>query len=235
MLIKVRNADITNSEDIVIYGLNMEVEEGDFIYITGRVGTGKSSVFKTFMAQNPLASGECEVCGFNLKRIKSRNIPRLRLNLGVVFQDLQLLKDRDVHDNLDFVLRATGWKKKADREKRITEVLDQVGMVTKAHRFPQQLSGGEQQRICIARAILNYPKVILADEPTGNLDRETTESIMQLFGRINKEWNTAIIMITHDLSIIERHPGKVYHCDNETCSLCEETEDDTEREIQLPD
>lgn len=219
MLIKVKNANITNSEEIVIYNLNMEVEEGDFVYITGRVGTGKSSIFKTFMAENPPASGRCEICGFDLNRIKTRNIPRLRLNLGVVFQDLQLLKDRNVHDNLAFVLKATGWKKKDEIEERITEVLDQVGMLTKAHRFPQQLSGGEQQRVCIARAILNYPKVILADEPTGNLDFETAESIMQLFEKINREWHTAIIMITHDLSLIERHPGKVYNCDNESCEL----------------
>lgn len=226
MLINARHANITNSEDVVIYDLNMEVEEGDFIYITGRVGTGKSSIFKTLTAQNTLTTGQCEVCGFDLRHIKSRNIPRLRRNLGVVFQDLQLLKDRTVHDNLAFVLKSTGWKKRSEIEDRITEVLEQVDMVTKAHRFPQQLSGGEQQRVCIARAILNYPKVILADEPTGNLDRETAESIMQLFEKINKEWNTAILMITHDLSLIERHPAKVYNCDNETCELIPEAKDE---------
>ena len=229
MLISARHADITNSEEIVIYDFNMEVNEGDFIYITGKVGSGKTSIFRTFTAQTPLASGKCTVCGYDLTRIKSRDIPRLRRKMGVVFQDLQLLKEKTVHDNLEFVLKATGWKKNTDREQRIDEVLSLVDMSTKAHKFPYQLSGGEQQRICIARALLNSPQIILADEPTGNLDYDTAEGIMQLFETLNHTQNTAVVMITHDRGLVERHPGQVYVCRDETCTLSNPQSDDTER------
>ncbi len=229
MLISARHANITNSEEIVIYDFNMEVNEGDFIYITGKVGSGKTSIFRAFTAQTPLASGKCTVCGYDLMRIKSRDIPRLRRKMGVVFQDLQLLKEKTIHDNLEFVLKATGWKKNAEREQRIDEVLSLVEMSTKAHKFPYQLSGGEQQRICIARALLNSPQIILADEPTGNLDYDTAEGIMQLFESLNRTQNTAIVMITHDRGLIERHPGQVYVCRDETCSLSPAQTDDAER------
>lgn len=219
MLISVRNADISNSDNIVVYGLNMDVNEGDFIYITGKVGTGKTSIFKAFTAQVPLSGGSCEVCGFDIAKIKPRQIPQLRRRLGVVFQDLQLIKDQTIHDNLAFVLKATGWKRQSEIETRIDEVLAMVGMSTKSHRYPHQLSGGEQQRICIARALLNEPRIILADEPTGNLDAETAEGIMQLFEKLNKEQGTAIVMITHDVNILSNHPAKVYVCDKESCTL----------------
>ncbi len=219
MIISVKHANISNSEQVVIYDLNMEVNEGDFIYITGKVGTGKTSIFNAFTAQTPVECGRINVCGYDLTRIKSSKIPLLRRKMGVVFQDLQLLKDKTVYDNLDFVLTATGWKRASEKVSRIEEVLSMVGMTNKVHKYPYQLSGGEQQRICIARALLNHPEVILADEPTGNLDYETAEGIMQLFTTLNKEQGTAIVMITHDRGIISRHPGKIYVCENETCTL----------------
>ena len=223
MIISVKHADITNSDTVILYDVNMDINEGDFIYITGKVGTGKTSLFNTFTAQTMPESGKVEVCGYDISSIRTNEIPFLRRKLGIVFQDLQLLKDRTVHDNLSFVLKATGWKKDEAIESRIDEVLAAVGMSTKAHRYPYQLSGGEQQRICIARAILNDPQIILADEPTGNLDEETAEGIMELFEKLNREHNTAIVMITHDKGIVDRHKGKVYVCDNESCTLCEGT------------
>ena len=219
MIISAKHADISNSDNIVIYDLNMTIDEGDFVYITGKVGTGKSSIFRAFTAQTKPVSGELIVNGYNLNKLKSRDIPKLRRSIGVVFQDLQLLNDRNVHDNLSFVLRATGWKKEAEIEKRINDVLNMVGVSTKSHKYPYQLSGGEQQRVCIERSILNEPKIILADEPTASLDKDTAESIMILFDKLNKELNTAIIIITHDNDIIRRHPGKIYHCENESCIL----------------
>ncbi len=221
MIISVKHANISNSEQTVIYDLNMEVNEGDFIYITGKVGSGKTSIFKAFTAQTPVECGQMNVCGYDLTRIKSGKIPLLRRKMGVVFQDLQLLKEKSVYDNLDFVLNATGWKKDSEKASRIKEVLSMVGMANKVHKYPYQLSGGEQQRVCIARALLNNPQVILADEPTGNLDHETAEGIMQLFSTLNKEQGTAIVMITHDRGIIARHPGKIYICANETCTPAE--------------
>ena len=212
-----KDADITSVESIVVYGMNMEVREGDLVYIVGKVGTGKISIIRTIIAENPLQSGEAEVCGYNLAKIRSREIPMLRRKLGVVFQDFQLLMDRSVEANLDFVLKSTGWKDREAMDKRIAEVLDAVGMQTKAHKMPHQLSGGEQQRIAIARAILNSPEVIIADEPTGNLDSETAEGILQLLMQINREQGTAIVMVTHNRNIIERYPGRVFETKNETC------------------
>ncbi len=212
-----KDADITSGESIVVYGMNMEVREGDLVYIVGKVGTGKTSIIRTIIAENPLKSGEAEVCGYNLARLRRRDIPMLRRKLGVVFQDFQLLMDRSVEANLDFVLKSTGWKDREAMDKRILEVLEAVGMQTKAHKMPHQLSGGEQQRIAIARAILNSPEVIIADEPTGNLDAETAEGILQLLMQINREQGTAIVMVTHNRSIIERYPGRVFETKNETC------------------
>jgi cell division transport system ATP-binding protein len=217
-LIYFENADIINGESTVIYNLNMEVFPGDFVYIVGKVGTGKTSIIRTITAENRLTKGEGTVCGFSLNGIKDKEIPYLRRKLGVVFQDFQLLMDRSVNDNLEFVLRATGWKNADDIDKRINEVLEAVQMTTKAHKMPHQLSGGEQQRIAIARSLLNRPEVILADEPTGNLDNETAEGILNLLTRINKENGTAIMMVTHNRNIFEKYPGRILVCKDESCN-----------------
>ena len=213
-----KDADITSGESIVVYGLNMEVKEGDLVYIVGKVGTGKTSIIRTIIAENPLEKGSGEVCGFDLAKLRRKEIPALRRRLGVVFQDFQLLMDRSVESNLDFVLKSTGWKDREAMDKRILEALEAVGMQTKAHKMPHQLSGGEQQRVAIARAILNSPEVIIADEPTGNLDSETADGILQLLMKINKEQGTAIVMITHNRSIIDKYPGRVFETKNETCN-----------------
>ena len=213
-----KDADITSGEGIVVYGLNMEVSEGDLVYIVGKVGTGKTSIIRTIIAENKLAKGSGHVCGYDLAKIRSRDVPMLRRKLGVVFQDFQLLMDRSVEANLEFVLKSTGWKDREAMDKRIAEVLEAVDMQTKAHKMPHQLSGGEQQRIAIARAILNSPEVIIADEPTGNLDAETAEGILQLLMRINREQGTAIVMVTHNRSIIDRYPGRIFETRNETCT-----------------
>ena len=213
-----KDADITSGESIVVYGMNMEVHDGDLVYIVGKVGTGKTSIIRTIIAENPLPRGKGEVCGYDLTHLRSRDIPMLRRKLGVVFQDFQLLMDRSVEANLEFVLKSTGWKDREAMDKRIAEVLEAVGMQTKAHKMPHQLSGGEQQRIAIARAILNSPEVIIADEPTGNLDSETAEGILQLLMRINKERGTAIVMVTHNRGIIDRYPGRVFETKDETCT-----------------
>ena len=217
-LISFRKANIINGESIVIYGLDMDIYPGDFVYIVGKVGTGKTSIIRTMTAENPLKEGEGTVCGFALNGIRPKDIPFLRRKTGVVFQDFQLLMDRSVEANLAFVLKATGWKDKVLMDKRILEVLQAVGMETKAHKMPHQLSGGEQQRIAIARSLLNSPSVIIADEPTGNLDNETADGILRLLTRINKEDGTAIVMVTHNRGIFEKYPGRVFVCKDETCN-----------------
>ncbi len=222
-IIEFKDADIINGENVVIYGLDMDVRKGDFVYIVGKVGSGKTSIIRTMTAENPLGKGRGEVCGFNLSGIKRKDIPFLRRKLGVVFQDFQLLTDRSVHDNLEFVLKATGWKEHDEMEKRITSVLEAVDMKSKAHKMPHQLSGGEQQRIAIARALLNRPEVILADEPTGNLDNETADGILKLFSEINGE-GVAIVMVTHNRNIFEKYPGRVFVCRNESCAERKEDE-----------
>ncbi|MBR1490373.1 MAG: ATP-binding cassette domain-containing protein [Bacteroidales bacterium] len=215
-IIRFSGADILNGENVVIYGLDMAINPGDFVYIVGKVGTGKTSIIRTMTAENRLLTGEGTVCGFNLRGIRTKDIPMLRRRLGVVFQDFQLLMDRTVEANLEFVLRATGWKDRRTIDGRITEVLESVGMATKAHKMPHQLSGGEQQRIAIARALLNSPAVIIADEPTGNLDGETADGILKLLRKLN-EGGTAIVMVTHNRSIFERYPGRVFSCSDEHC------------------
>ena len=220
-LIHFKGADILNGESVVLYGLDMDVMPGDLVYIVGKVGSGKTSIIRTVIAENKLHTGEGTACGFNLVGIRSRDIPYLRRKMGVVFQDFQLLTDRSVEDNLEFVLRATGWKDRREIDERISEVLQAVGMATKAHKMPHQLSGGEQQRIAIARALLNKPAVILADEPTGNLDGETADEILQLLQELNAG-GTAIVMVTHNRSICEKFPGRVFSCENERCHEVEE-------------
>ncbi len=215
-LIHFKDADILNGESVVLYGLNMDVEPGDFVYIVGKVGSGKTSIIRTITAENKLLKGEGVACGYDLRTIRERDIPFLRRSVGVIFQDFQLLTDRSVEANLEFVLRATGWKDRERIDARISEVLDSVGMSTKAHKMPHQLSGGEQQRIAIARALLNKPKAILADEPTGNLDGETADEILQLLMDLNQE-GTAIVMVTHNRAIFEKYPGRVFSCQNERC------------------
>ena len=215
-LIHFKEADILNGENVVIYGLDMDIMPGDFVYIVGKVGSGKTSIIRTITAENKLLKGEGTACGYDLRNIRERDIPYLRRSMGVVFQDFQLLTDRSVEANLEFVLRATGWKDRQQIDARITEVLDSVGMGTKAHKMPHQLSGGEQQRIAIARALLNQPKAILADEPTGNLDGETADEILQLLMDLNQE-GTAIVMVTHNRAIFEKYPGRVFSCEKEHC------------------
>ena len=216
-LISFRDADIMNTESTVIYGLNIDVYQGDLVYIVGKVGTGKTSIIRTLIAENRLGKGSCRICGYEVSTIKDKEIPFLRRKIGVVFQDFQLRMDRRVEDNLEFVLKATGWKDKELIAKRINEVLESVGMAHKAHKMPHQLSGGEQQRIAIARSLLNDPAVILADEPTGNLDSDTADGILKLLTGINKEKGTAIVMVTHNQSIYEKYPGRVLLCRNESC------------------
>ena len=216
-VISFRNAEIMNGETSVIYDLDMDVYPGDFVYIVGKVGTGKTSIIRTIIAENPLTKGKGTVCGYELNGIKDKDIPYLRRKIGVVFQDFQLLMDRSVEDNLEFVLRATGWKDTEKIDKRIREVLENVGMENKAHKMPHQLSGGEHQRIAIARSLLNDPGVIIADEPTGNLDSETADGIMKLLTGINRTKGTAVVMVTHNRNIFDSYPGRVMLCKDESC------------------
>lgn len=216
-VISFRDAEIMNGETSVIYDLDMDVYPGDFVYIVGKVGTGKTSIIRTIIAENPLTKGKGTVCGYELNGIKDKDIPYLRRKIGVVFQDFQLLMDRSVEDNLEFVLRATGWKDTEKIDKRIREVLKNVGMENKAHKMPHQLSGGEQQRIAIARSLLNDPGVIIADEPTGNLDSETADGIMKLLTGINRTKGTAVVMVTHNRNIFDSYPGRVMLCKDESC------------------
>lgn len=211
MLINYRNVNIDQQELCVLNNVNLQLNEGEFIYLIGKVGSGKTSLLKTFYGELDLKSGEAEVLGYNMRTIKRKHIPELRRKLGIVFQDFQLLTDRNVSGNLEFVLKATGWKKKGEIKERIEEVLQQVGMSNKGYKLPNELSGGEQQRIVIARAILNAPAVVLADEPTGNLDVETGRQIVELLQSISRS-GSAVIMTTHNLHLLKEFPGKVYRC-----------------------
>ncbi len=212
-LISYQNVEIAQQELCVLSNVNIELKAGDFIYIIGKVGSGKTSLLKTIYGELSIVSGEAEVLGNNLLTIKRKNIPQLRRQLGIVFQDFQLLTDRTVYDNLKFVLRATDWKDKHEIDERIEDVLKQVGMADKGSKFPNELSGGEQQRIVIARAILNSPSIILADEPTGNLDIETGRKLVELLHSISHT-GSSVIMTTHNLLFIKEFPGEVYRCEN---------------------
>ena len=212
-LIRYQNVCIQQQGLEILEDINFELNKGEFVYLIGKVGSGKTSFLKTIYGELEIESGEAEVMGLNMRTIKQKHIPDLRRQLGIVFQDFQLLTDRTVHANLEFVLRATGWKNKVDIHMRIEEVLEQVGMSGKGYKMPNELSGGEQQRIVIARAILNKPELILADEPTGNLDAETGRSIVELLKGICEK-GSAILMITHNLNLLTEYPGKVYRFDN---------------------
>ncbi len=212
-LIRYRNVCIQQQGLEILNDVNLELNKGEFIYLIGKVGSGKTSLLKTIYGELEIASGEAEVMGVDMTTVKQKHIPALRRRLGIVFQDFQLLTDRTVHANLSFVLRATGWKDKIEINTRIEEVLSQVGMAEKGYKMPNELSGGEQQRIVIARAILNRPELILADEPTGNLDVETGRKIVELLQSISKEGST-VLMTTHNLNLLSEFPGKVYRFEN---------------------
>lgn len=219
------NADIYNSGNLVISGLTMSVDKGEFVYIIGKVGSGKTTIIRAMIGDTEIRGGTAYVGGFDLRKLKKRQIPYLRRKIGVVFQDFQLLMDRSVDENLMFVLRATGWKDRKAAQDRIQKVLHAVGMEHKSHKMPHQLSGGEQQRIAIARALLNDPEIILADEPTGNLDGDTASEIMDLLMRINKEKGPAIIMVTHNKTLFQAYPGRTFLCEKMSCTeMPEETE-----------
>ena len=212
-LIRYKNVNINQQELGVLEDVNLELNKGEFVYLIGKVGSGKTSLLKTIYGELDIQSGDAEVLGYNMSNIMRKHIPQLRRRLGIVFQDFQLLTDRNVHSNLSFVLRATGWSNKIAIKERIDEVLDQVGMTGKGYKMPNELSGGEQQRIVIARAILNRPEIILADEPTGNLDSETGRQIVELLKSICAS-GSAIMMTTHNLHLLSEYPGIVYRFEN---------------------
>lgn len=211
-LIRYKGVEINQQALCVLHDVNFELHKGEFVYIIGKVGSGKSTFLKTVYGELDIAGGEAEVLGYDLNKLKQKHVSSLRRKLGIVFQDFQLLTDQTVHDNLEFVLRATGWKQKNDIENRIEEALRLVGMENKGYKMPNELSGGEQQRTVIARAILNNPDIILADEPTGNLDVETGRNIVKLLKEICKQ-GAAIIMTTHNLNLLTEYPGIVYRCE----------------------
>ena len=210
-LIRYTDVEIHQQELCVLNDVNLELHKGEFVYLVGKVGSGKTSLLKTFYGELDIASGEAEVLGYDMLHIKRKHIPQLRRKLGIVFQDFQLLTDRTVYDNLEFVLRATGWKSKGEIKDKIEEVLNLVGMSNKGYKLPKELSCGEQQRIVIARAVLNSPEIILADEPTGNLDSETGHAIAELLHGIS-EAGALVVMTTHNLQLLREFPGKVYRC-----------------------
>lgn len=212
-IIELKSCQIMQQDHLVLSDVNLKVDKGEFVYLVGRVGSGKTSLIRTLNAQLPLADGEGHVAGFNLRTIKKREIPQLRRKLGIVFQDFQLLTDRSVHDNLEFALRATGWNSKIAIEDRIREVLEKVSLQNKGFKMPHQLSGGEQQRVVIARALLNDPEIILADEPTGNLDPETSEEIHILLKGISNT-GRAVIMSTHKHTLVKKFPARTLRCEN---------------------
>ena len=210
-LITYNNVEIHQQELCVLSDVTLQLHKGEFVYLVGKVGSGKTSLLKTFYGELDIADGEAEVLGYNMRTIKRKYIPQLRRKLGIVFQDFQLLTDRTVYNNLEFVLKATGWKNKMEIKERIEEVLQLVGMSNKGYKLPNELSGGEQQRIVIARAVLNSPAIILADEPTGNLDVETGKAIVELLHSIC-ESGSSVVMTTHNLQLLKEYPGRVYWC-----------------------
>ncbi|MBS1760683.1 MAG: ATP-binding cassette domain-containing protein [Bacteroidetes bacterium] len=208
-IIQLRNVNIYQGNNLILENVNLDINKGEFVYLVGKTGTGKSSLLKTLYGELELNTGEGSVAGFNLRDLNWKKVPFLRRNLGVVFQDFQLLTDRNIHDNLKFVLRATGWTDEKLISEKINDVLDKVGLRAKGFKMPFELSGGEQQRVDVARALLNSPKIILADEPTGNLDPETSDEIMKLLFSISKDYNTAVVMATHDYIVVNKYPARM--------------------------
>ncbi|MDO6760187.1 ATP-binding cassette domain-containing protein [Tamlana sp. 2_MG-2023] len=212
-ILELKDASIYQGENLILSDVNIEVNKGDFVYLIGKTGTGKSSFMKTLYGDLPLTKGEGHIVEFDLKTLREKEIPFLRRKLGVVFQDFKLLTDRTINDNLIFVLKATGWKDKKEMTTRVEEVLTKVDMKTKGFKFPHELSGGEQQRVAIARALLNNPELILADEPTGNLDPQTSIEVMEVLQDISKNGNT-ILMATHDYALLLKYPSKTLKCED---------------------
>jgi cell division transport system ATP-binding protein len=213
LIIELSDCNIFQEDHLVLSSVNLKIEKGEFVYLVGRVGSGKTSLIRTLNGQLPLTNGEGWIAGYNLRKLKRKEIPGLRRKMGIVFQDFQLLTDRSVKENLVFALKATGWTSKEAIEERIREVLEKVGLETKGYKMPHQLSGGEQQRVVIARALLNDPEIILADEPTGNLDPETSDEIHQLLKGISEN-GRAVVMSTHKLSLIKKYPARTLKCEN---------------------
>ena len=226
-IIELTDCSIWQNDHLVLSDVNLKIDKGEFVYLVGVVGSGKSSLIKTLNAQIPLKEGNGMVAGYDLKKLKRREIPFLRRKLGIVFQDFQLLTDRSVHDNLEFALRATGWNDKKDIEVRIAEVLEKAGLGLKGYKLPHQLSGGEQQRVVIARALLNDPDIILADEPTGNLDPDTSEGIIKLLIDISKN-GRAVIVATHNYTLLKKFTARTIKCEGERLV---EVNDDVEIEL----
>ena len=215
-IITYNHVDIYQSAGLILKDVTFDINKGEFIYLIGKTGSGKSSLVKTMYADVPVTVGEAIVCGYDMTHIKKKEIPLLRRKIGIIFQDFHLLHDRTVTQNLEFVLKATGWENKESIAQRIEEVMNEVGIQDKGNKMIYQLSGGEQQRIVIARALMNNPPVIIADEPTGNLDPETSNEIMNLLIRINREHDTAILMATHNYHVIEKYPAKIFNCQGGT-------------------
>lgn len=216
-VIRLENAEIRQRENTILNDVNLTVRPGEFVYLIGKTGSGKSSLLKTLYADLPLKSGIGEVCGFDLNRIRKSQVPYLRRKLGIVFQDFELLTDRSVNDNLEFVLRATGWNDQKAMNARMQSVLDLVGLESKGLNMPHELSGGEQQRVVIARALLNTPQLILADEPTGNLDPKTSQEILNLLTAIAQS-GTAILMASHDFNTMQKYQARIIICDGQQIS-----------------
>ncbi len=214
IVVSIQNANIYQGDNLILQNVNFTVNKGEFVYLVGKTGTGKSSLLKTLYGELTLREGNASVVGFDLKGMDWKKVPFLRRNLGVVFQDFQLLTDRNVHENLRFVLKATGWQDERLIEEKINDVMDKVGLRSKGFKMPFEMSGGEQQRVDIARALLNSPKLILADEPTGNLDPETSDEIMQLLIQIAKDYGTTVLMATHDFIVINRYPSRMLKTEN---------------------
>ncbi len=212
-IVQITDASIFQEDQTVLNNISLKIGKGEFVYLVGRTGSGKSSLLKTLYCDIPLHMGSIRICDFNIEKIKRKEIPLLRRKLGIVFQDFQLLPDRTVAENIFFVMKATGWKEKAKMKSRLADILMRVGLGAVANKMPHQLSGGEQQRVVIARALINEPAILIADEPTGNLDPEVSEGIFQTFEDINRS-GTAVLMATHDFKLIENYPKRTLSCEN---------------------